>query len=747
MESMEDLIGGRVFAWVGGLAVLLGIAFLFAIGVSSGWIGEGARTLLGAVVCSGLVGAGIWLHGHRGRTDAAVAALACGISGLFVTITVAAQVYDLIPSLAGTALAVAVGSIATALAVRWESRGIAALGILGGLCAPVLAGSDIDGGSVAILFVVLAAAAVVLLAQRWNWLALAGFAIATPQWAIYLFETPSPSAALLTLVGFGGLGMVVAVGHDVWNRAESLRSPAAFLLALNAIVIAGVGWYALSDLGEPTIGKLWLVGLAVAYALAGVLGPKLAGLSRDLGLLSLTLAVLVADVAFALLADGPVLSIGWTATAVCFAALLRRTRRESGTEDLVGCGLGGHLAIAIVTAFTVDDPTAVLAGEAPLTAAGAAAFASIAAGCIVSARLAEERGLIYRWLLDASGLAAVALLTAMVLDGPVLALSWCLEVVVLTLIARRRNDEVAGGGALAFLALATLHVVTVDAPFELVGSLAALSALLPVAAVAVTALGVARVLPDILDPDDPRPLTFALDIVGLAAVAYLPALAFDGPLLTVAFAAEAAVLALAAKRWGDVTLLGGSLSLLGLAALHAVAYCVPPEALITGLDDPIAAIAVTSAVLTASIVAGEWSQRFDPRVRQGLQAFTAMFVLYAASALVVTPFETGNAVESTLLSAHQQGQMVLSVFWGLVGVAAVVVGLRRDSRPLRLAALSLLGVAVAKVFLFDLATLTSVYRAVSFIGLGLLLMLGAFVWQRLRPRALPDIREVPEALR
>src|SRR3954453_6325497 len=37
--SLEDLVGGRVLAWAGGTAVLLGIVLLFAIAVSRGWIG------------------------------------------------------------------------------------------------------------------------------------------------------------------------------------------------------------------------------------------------------------------------------------------------------------------------------------------------------------------------------------------------------------------------------------------------------------------------------------------------------------------------------------------------------------------------------------------------------------------------------------------------------------------------------------------------------------------------------------
>jgi uncharacterized membrane protein len=77
----------------------------------------------------------------------------------------------------------------------------------------------------------------------------------------------------------------------------------------------------------------------------------------------------------------------------------------------------------------------------------------------------------------------------------------------------------------------------------------------------------------------------------------------------------------------------------------------------------------------------------------------------------------------------------------------LVTGLQRDLHALRLTGLALLGVTVAKVFLFDLATLSSMYRVVSFIGLGLLLLAGAFVWQRLRPRALPDMREAPEGIR
>jgi len=33
------------------------------------------------------------------------------------------------------------------------------------------------------------------------------------------------------------------------------------------------------------------------------------------------------------------------------------------------------------------------------------------------------------------------------------------------------------------------------------------------------------------------------------------------------------------------------------------------------------------------------------------------------------------------------------------------------------------------------------------VGLGVLLLVAAFVWQRVRPRELPDMREAPEGIR
>jgi hypothetical protein len=74
--GLEDFVGGRLLAWLGGVAVVVGLAFLLTVAVSRGWLGEGARTLLAGALSAALLAVGARLRERRGRNDAALAAAA-----------------------------------------------------------------------------------------------------------------------------------------------------------------------------------------------------------------------------------------------------------------------------------------------------------------------------------------------------------------------------------------------------------------------------------------------------------------------------------------------------------------------------------------------------------------------------------------------------------------------------------------------------------------------------------------------
>ncbi len=74
----------------------------------------------------------------------------------------------------------------------------------------------------------------------------------------------------------------------------------------------------------------------------------------------------------------------------------------------------------------------------------------------------------------------------------------------------------------------------------------------------------------------------------------------------------------------------------------------------------------------------------------------------------------------------------LSIAWGLYGTVLLGVGIQRRYAPLRYLAITLLLLTVGKVFLVDLSELGGVYRIVGFMGLGVFLLLGAWLYQRYR---------------
>ena len=72
----------------------------------------------------------------------------------------------------------------------------------------------------------------------------------------------------------------------------------------------------------------------------------------------------------------------------------------------------------------------------------------------------------------------------------------------------------------------------------------------------------------------------------------------------------------------------------------------------------------------------------------------------------------------------------------------LAVGMSRRSKLLRMMALGLLGLTIFKVFLFDLSSLEKLYRIISFIVLGAILLAVSYLYQRYRQREAELMRNV-----
>ena len=122
--------------------------------------------------------------------------------------------------------------------------------------------------------------------------------------------------------------------------------------------------------------------------------------------------------------------------------------------------------------------------------------------------------------------------------------------------------------------------------------------------------------------------------------------------------------------------------------------------------------------------------------RTWLEMTSGVVLVYAVSIAVVDLFQRQVGGSTAVEELAKQAQTALTVTWTLIGTAALVGGLVRHHPMLRHAGFGLLGLAVAKVVVIDMASMDVAYRAVVLAGVGLLLLVSAYLWTHFRgPRS------------
>lgn len=390
--SFEEMFGGQILAWIGGLAILLGAVLFMAMAVSHGWLGEAPRTIIAAAGSSALLLAGLWLHEREGRTEAARAAVASAISGLYATLFVATQSYELISPAAGLVLAALIAGVGFLIAVRWSSPAVAAIGSLGALGAPILVGTGTSGGSIGFVFLALAATVGILIWQRWDWLALGAFAVSAPQLIAWMLETEQSyeegprSLVLVFLVGFWLLYIVAAFGNELRSRSGALPLASMLLLAASTTLLVIGGYHHADALGDQSGTVVWLFGCAAAYLMLGAVALSIL-VHREISSLLFAAGIAISAFGLADALDGPALVIAWAAVSTALACLATRLDASadpagSNAERML-LGAGTFLALAVGHTLVVEAPPASLFEGVESLGSATAAIGACAAAALV----------------------------------------------------------------------------------------------------------------------------------------------------------------------------------------------------------------------------------------------------------------------------------------------------------------------------------------------------------------------------
>jgi hypothetical protein len=259
--NWEQFMGAKLFAWIGGFALFLGVAFFVKYSFEHNLISPELRVAIGFVVGASLVIGGLLLK----RKENAVTAQTLCATGILVlyAVTFACRAYyhfaffGLIPTFL---LMTLITAIAFLLAVRLNAMVVAVLGIAGGFLTPALLSTGEDHPLGLFVYVALLDVGLLAVAQRQRWNALSilgalGTALMQLAW-ITTFFTPGKyftgNKVLVVMAVFAGFqGLFLAAAAWAKRTGQTNRELLACALGLAGAAILSA-FYLLSF---PTIAQ------------------------------------------------------------------------------------------------------------------------------------------------------------------------------------------------------------------------------------------------------------------------------------------------------------------------------------------------------------------------------------------------------------------------------------------------------------------------------------------------------------
>jgi uncharacterized membrane protein len=776
--GFEERFGTRWIVWVGGVALALGGIFLVRYTIQQGLIGPSVRIALGALLAIALVAVGEWTR--RGERLARVPGLpsadipsiltAAGTTVAYATVYAAYALYGFLPPSAAFIL-LGLVALSTLAAALLHGPALAGLGVVGAFVAPLLVASTApDYWSLYIYIAVVTGAAFALARARlWPWLAITAIAF----------------GALWTLPGANGYP-VEAIGAHVFNAVVGYALAATFIvcglaygppaipgtvdrlstLAL-AIYLLVAALLVLVSRHDPTAFTGFVVLTVATVAIAWRAESAAGAVAAAAILAAAVMADWVVQMNFSQLMApaGPtapafgepqrydygthlLLAAGWAAMfgVAGFLAQGRSTRALSpmlwGASAVFAplamlialyyriAGLDRSLpfagfALLLAAIFAVATETLVRRQPRPGLMASSAMFAT---GTLAALALALTFALEQGWL--TVGLALMAPAAAWVAEKrPLPWLRWLAAIMVSVTVARIGYEPRIVGAALGTApifnwllygygvpALAfwiggyLLRRRADDLPARLVDAGAILlTVLLAIVEIRHYASGGDIYRPQSGIMEGALYVNFGLAMtIGLERVRGRTGSIVHnvGALIIAAATLLAIVFDLANVARFEYFPVGGKfinviLLAYGLPAVLAIAL-----ALIARTTRPIAYRAV--AAITAV----------------GLALF---FLTLQTRRLFHGPILWGPVTDSE--------QYAYSMVWLAFGILLLAAGFTLRSQPARYLALGVVALTIAKVFIIDTASVTGIYRALSVIGLGVVLLgIGWFYQRRLYPR-------------
>lgn len=274
--SIEQFMGVKMFAWLGGVAMFFGVIFFVKYAFENNLIPPAVRIALGFVCGVGLMTGGLAVHRMKAYQVLAQAFCATGVLILYGVSYAARAVYHLGTFGPGTTfgLMALVTVAAFLMAVRMNALVVAVLGMLGGFLTPVLVSTGEDRPFGLFGYIALLVVGLLAVSRYRNWgfltaLAALGTVLMQFGWALSFFLPGHYAEGAKTWVPMGLLCFFIALFMvSAWlerSRGEWYAMGSALGLCAVALLFAFVmlAFPTVSDRSCLLYGFVLLVNLAV----------------------------------------------------------------------------------------------------------------------------------------------------------------------------------------------------------------------------------------------------------------------------------------------------------------------------------------------------------------------------------------------------------------------------------------------------------------------------------------------------
>lgn len=174
MKSLEQNFGHRISVWIGGVALALAGLYLIQYSIEAGLLGPKVRLLLSILFGIGLLAAGqyVWQWQELdNRERIAQAITSSGICVLYFSSYAATILYGFFPSIFGF-IGMCIVTLITVLMALQQGIPIALLGLTGGFLTPILIGSKDPSIITLYIYLYFLSAGFLYLCRRQGWVAL-----------------------------------------------------------------------------------------------------------------------------------------------------------------------------------------------------------------------------------------------------------------------------------------------------------------------------------------------------------------------------------------------------------------------------------------------------------------------------------------------------------------------------------------------------------------------------------------------